>query len=266
MVTIGLFDKITLKENPVPGQIAMTCTDPSLPCDDRNLVVRAAKLIREIPSDSVFIHLEKQIPHGGGLGGGSSDAAFTLQALDEFWNLKKSTNELAGLAARLGSDVPFFLHGPSSICRGRGELVQPVASSTIARWALLILPGLSMPTPAVYQQFDAMGYGRQADVEIEPDWNRLAQLPSRELLNELVNDLEAPAFAVAPQLGALRASIEQELGRPVRMSGSGSSLFTLYDDRAEATAAARLVSQEQMAPATAIALAPSEKACHGCKA
>jgi 4-diphosphocytidyl-2-C-methyl-D-erythritol kinase len=241
MTTIGLRDTITLSSSPGSKEIALTCSDPTLPCDDRNIVMKAAKLLRGQLNRSVAIHLEKQIPHGGGLGGGSSDAAHTLRALDHFWELRNSVKHLHELAGQLGSDVPFFLHGPSSVCKGRGELVKPIASPALARWVLLILPALSMPTPAVYRKFDQMKLGQMEDIEHEPAWNRLANLSSQDLLRELVNDLEAPAFAIEPTLGKLRADIEQTLGRIVRMSGSGSSLFTLFDTKEEAeTAAARI--------------------------
>ncbi len=241
MVTIGLADSLEFSKHTEPGEIAMTCSDASLPCDDRNLVVRAAKLIRQNPEQSVRIHLEKIVPHGGGLGGGSSDAAATLVALNRFWNLRKSYADLAELAGRLGSDIPFFFHGPSSVCRGRGEIVRPIAPPALARWVLLILPELSMPTPAVYREFDAMKLGSDQHVEIEPDWDRWALLPSVELLGELVNDLEAPAFGIEPRLALLREQIEQKLARTVRMSGSGSSLFTLYDTAEECESGRKLI-------------------------
>jgi 4-diphosphocytidyl-2-C-methyl-D-erythritol kinase len=256
MATIGLFDKITLRESKVPGEIRMTCSDPSLPCDDRNLIIKAAKLLRTEPTQSVLIHLEKHIPHGGGLGGGSSDAAFSLTALNRFWKLRKSDQELANLAAQLGSDIPFFLYGPSSVCRGRGEIVRPIPSPTAAKWVVLILPNFAMPTPAVYRQFDAMKAGNQDDVETEPNWTQWAALTSTELLSQLVNDLEPAAFAIATELAQLREAIEKTLGRVVRMSGSGSSLFTLYDQPEEASAAAKMVTGRHSQRAVAVELAP----------
>jgi 4-diphosphocytidyl-2-C-methyl-D-erythritol kinase len=241
----------------IGGGIRMTCTDPTLPTDDRNLVVKAAKLLRGDANLSVAIHLEKKIPHGGGLGGGSSDAAFTLAALNQFWQLDKSTKELSDLAAQLGSDIPFFLHGPSSVCHGRGEQVRPIASPTLSRWALLILPDLSMPTPAVYKQFDAMKLGQITDIDNEPDWNQWAALSSQDLLPQLVNDLEPPAFAIESRLAKLRADIEQQLSRPIRMSGSGSSLFTLYDTRAQAANAAASVNPKHGVNAIEVEMTPT---------
>ena len=195
MATIGLYDTITFN-HARDGRISMTCNEPTIPTDDRNLVIKAAKLLNGDSQHSVQIHLEKDIPHGGGLGGGSSDAASTLLGLNQYWKLNRSLESLDPLAAKLGSDINFFLHGPSSACKGRGELVRPIPAPAIAKWVLLILPDITMPTPAVYRQFDAMKLGRESDVNDEPDWSAWAALPSEKLLGKLVNDLEAPAFAI----------------------------------------------------------------------
>jgi 4-diphosphocytidyl-2C-methyl-D-erythritol kinase len=256
MTTIGLVDQLTISSNPGSKEITLACSDATLPCDDRNIVMKAAKLLRGQLNRSASISLEKQIPHGGGLGGGSSDAAHTLVALNHFWELKNPPKHLHELAGQLGSDVPFFLHGPSSICKGRGELVKPIASPTKARWVLLILPAMSMPTPAVYRKFDEMKLGRMEDIESEPAWNRWAALSSQDLLRELVNDLEAPAFAIEPALGKLRGDLEQEIGRIVRMSGSGSSLFSLYDQQEDAKAVAEKIGRDGLR-AMAVEMTPS---------
>src|SRR5581483_8619857 len=103
-------------------------------------------------------------PAGAGLGGGSSDGAFTLMALNRLWKVGGAADVLSAFAARFGSDLSFFFHGPSSVCRGRGEIVSPVERPT-ARWAVLVLPAISMPTPDVYRRFDAMNLGRHQDVD-----------------------------------------------------------------------------------------------------
>lgn len=192
----------------------------------------------------VAARLEKQIPLGAGLGGGSSDAARTLVALNRYWHLDRSMDELAPIAARLGSDVAFFLYGPSSVCTGRGEVVKPVPPPAKAKWVVLALPDIHMPTAAVYGRFDQLGLGFDEHIEEgrQPDWREWSSRKSKDLLIDLVNDLERPAFEIRKDLGTLRAGIELKLGRPVRMSGSGSSLFTLYDERGEAEAAANVIS------------------------
>jgi 4-diphosphocytidyl-2-C-methyl-D-erythritol kinase len=103
---------------------------------------------------------------------------------------------------------------------------------------VLILPGLSIPTPAVYRKFDEMGIGDRDSIQTQPDWLQWADLSAGPLLLRLVNDLEAPAFVLCPQLADIRNESEQQLGQIVRMSGSGSSLFTLYDNAADAESAA----------------------------
>jgi 4-diphosphocytidyl-2-C-methyl-D-erythritol kinase len=224
----------------------------TVPTDGTNLVARAASLWvmarhgtgnnGPFADGGISIVLRKSIPVGAGLGGGSSDAARTLIVLNRLDNAGLSPAQLAELGATLGSDVPFFFHGPSSICRGRGELVTPTAPPTIARWAVLFLPDISLATAHVYKRFDeiklgsdlGLGSGATLGTEVEPDLSTWAKLPAVELMDRLVNDLEAPSFDVCPSLGTLRTQLTQATGRTVRMSGSGSSLFTLADDKATA--------------------------------
>jgi 4-diphosphocytidyl-2-C-methyl-D-erythritol kinase len=229
--TIGLFDELELAQS---SQTRLECDQPEIPTGMENLVVRAAAAL----GVTAKMKLTKQIPVGGGLAGGSSDAARALLGLDQLWNLNRSRQELAAVAARLGSDVPFFLHAPSAVCTGVGETVRttPVPA---ARWALLILPPMSMPTPKVYQRFDQMKLPDARSIEREPDFAAWAILPALQLLPLLVNDLEQAAFDLNPRLSELRKQWQSQLGQPVRMSGSGSTLFTLYDTRAQARAAAK---------------------------
>jgi 4-diphosphocytidyl-2-C-methyl-D-erythritol kinase len=268
-----------------PARVTLECDMPGLPCDERNLVVkialafardaRAADKATDAPRISGSIGdspdsrhgvrgevsgiramLHKRIPMGAGLGGGSSDAARTLLGLNQLWGVGRAADDLSAFAARFGSDLPFFFHGPSSICRGRGEIVAPIGKPGPG-WAVLILPEVSMPTPDVYRKFDAMGLGREQDLIDEPDWASWTKLPSVELLPRLVNDLEPPAFAIAPRLGELRNRIERIVGRPVRMSGSGSSLFTLFDEEHEAKEASARIMRDAGERAPAVELSPS---------
>ncbi len=234
MVTVGLSDVLTVAP---ADRLTFTCDDPTLPTDERNLVVKAitalaARLNRD---PAVAVHLAKKVPAGGGLGGGSSDAAHALMAVADLWGATDPAM-LAAVAAGVGSDVPFFLYGPSSVCRGRGEVVTPVAPPAVAKHAVLVLPNMAVSTPAVYRRFDEMGLGSDTAGDLgEGAWT---SLPAAELMRHLVNDLEPPAFALRPDLGELRSRLERTLGRVVRMSGSGSTLFTLFDDPGSAADAA----------------------------
>jgi len=253
MVTLDLHDTITATSS--PGGIRLTCDQPDLACDATNLIVRAATALAHAVSaeaegyaDSYTspdtfapcgadIRLAKRIPMGGGLGGGSSNAAATLILLNRLWNIYWPMPRLAQLAATLGADVPFFFHGPSSICRGRGQIVNPVAPPS-PRAAMLVLPAFPMPTAAVYRRFDELSLGDALTVEAEfPDWHALRAI---ELLEHLVNDLEKPAFDLEPRLPRLADHFRSVCRRPIRMSGSGSTLFTLYDTMEEAQSAAAI--------------------------
>ena len=131
MAPVSLADRITIERAGEQDGIRFTCDNPSLPADDDNLVVRAAKLFRRRTNvtTGITIALEKKIPHGAGLGGGSSDAAGTLLGLNELFAANLPEDELLKLAAELGSDVPFFVVRSPAVCRGRGEIVTPVGAS-----------------------------------------------------------------------------------------------------------------------------------------
>ncbi|HEY1628377.1 MAG TPA: 4-(cytidine 5'-diphospho)-2-C-methyl-D-erythritol kinase [Tepidisphaeraceae bacterium] len=257
MCTVALFDTLTIEP---ANALALTCDDPRLPCDATNLVLRAARSFKPERSDGpdsfgAKIHLQKRIPFGAGLGGGSSDAARTLLGLDQLWNSRRTTAQLSSTAADLGSDVPFFLHGPSSVCSGRGEIIKKI-SPPKPKAAVLILCNDLIATPAVYRRFDDMRLGDRAAIADEPDWQQWTDLSAGPLLKKLVNDLEPPAMALCPQLGKLRDEIENLLARPVRMSGSGSSLFTLFDEMSEANAAVDRMGTRRELRVLAVNIAP----------
>jgi 4-diphosphocytidyl-2-C-methyl-D-erythritol kinase len=173
------------------------------------------------------------------MGGGSSDAARTLLALNRLWNVRLDGNALSALAGELGSDVPFFLGKSSALCSGRGEIIE-AAAAPAPRCCVLILPPYSLSTREVYERFDALARdegGRSKDEAIlqVPGW---ARLPAAELMGRLFNDLEEAAFSIRPELGELRQELERKWGWVVRMSGSGSTLFTLADGMEEGKALA----------------------------
>ena len=251
---IGLADELSFR--PAQGlNVLLTCDRPGVPCDQTNLVMRAAELLRPLATKPIGlrIHITKRIPMGGGLGGGSSNAAAALEAISQIWHCRSDASMLSRLAAQLGSDVPFFLNGPSAICRGRGEQVSPFARPR-ATAVLLLLPDITMPTPMVYRVFDQIGPGSDLDAVALPRPDMRAE----ELLPTLVNDLESPAFAISPELKRLRETTEGILGRPVRMSGSGSTLFTIYDDIAEAESAQTRIAAQMRIKAVPTALCAAD--------
>jgi len=225
MAPISLADRMTIERAGDDGEIRFSCDDPSLPVGDDNLVVRAAKLFRERTkvTSGVTVSLEKKIPHGAGLGGGSSDAASTLLGLNEIFAAGLSLDELLLLAAELGSDVPFFIVRSAAVCRGRGEIVERMTFD--ANFHLLLLkPDFGVPTP--------WAYGR---------WKDSRKLPgvdfSAQQLNGIrfVNDLERPVFEKFIFLARLKTWLRQQPEVAVAlMSGSGSTMFAVLGDGAEA--------------------------------
>ena len=257
---------------------ALSCSDPDLPVDAAgNLVTRVATALADTLSrpgegstargatraretGRVSAFLNKRIPPGAGLAGGSADAAATLLALNRIWRLDRTRSELSAFAAQFGSDLSFFFAKTgSAICTGRGEIVRPIAPPDTCRWAILVLPKFPMPTPAVYRRFDEMRLGDERRISEEPDWAAWSKLPAAELMPRLVNDLEPPAFSLRPELGELRGALEAKLGRAFRMSGSGSSLFSLCDRFDEAESLAGRARDEMSVDAMAIEIAPAVK-------
>jgi len=250
--TVGLCDTLELTATEAPG-ITLQCDRADVPTDATNLIVQAGQaILRHLPSPrGAAVTLQKRIPMGGGLGGGSSNAATALIGFNQIWNARLPMSRLHDLAAQLGSDVPFFLHGPSSVCTGHGENVTPIARPR-PRWAVLFFSDFSMPTRQVYQQFDQKP--RQG-IQDHPLWPQWTNLPAPLLLLLLRNDLEEPAFELRPELATLRSDLERHLGQPVRMSGSGSTLFTLADEQEEAEEFAQLA-RLLCGNAVAVELAP----------
>jgi len=223
IVALTLADTLTLEASADCG-VAFSCSDASLPCDDSNLVVRAARRFFETAglTPAVRIHLEKAIPHGAGLGGGSSDAATTLAGLNQLFGSPLTAEKIAGLAAEIGSDVPFFLAGGAAVCRGRGELVEPVPFPYQLP-LLLIKPPFGVPTPWAYSRWkDSRELPGVSYAVQDFTWGRLT------------NDLERPVFEKYLFLPVLkRWLLQQPEVAGALMSGSGSTCFAVLRDGAD---------------------------------
>ena len=255
MQTIDLADELTATPAP-PGQLSLSCSEPSLPVDASNLVLRAAELLRaEVsrPQLSVSLHLNKRIPIGAGLAGGSSDGATALMLLNRFWQLDLPASSLQRLATQLGSDVAFCLAGGSQLCFGRGELLEPLPQTPEIGVLLVKDPSVSVSTPWAYGRCKALRSEHYLDDELAFEerrqslrqgallnWFRSAERTNAPL--PLRNDLQS---VVAPEVESVRLglSLLSRAGSPleVAMSGSGPSLFALYPSIAEAAAAAALL-------------------------
>jgi len=235
MAPISLRDELTIEPN--ESGLVFSVDDPSLPVGEDNLVVRAARSffgeVQEEPR--VRITLRKKIPHGAGLGGGSSDAASTLLGLNRLYGGRLPSSRLTNVAAGIGSDVPFFLGQSAAWCRGRGEIVEPATVPSMP--VLLLKPQFGISTPWAYLR-----------------WRDSRELPGVDFAAQSVgelslqNDLEPPVFEkhifLAQMKGWLR---DQPEVAAALMSGSGSTVFAVLRDSKSADAIA-IRAREELDP------------------
>jgi 4-diphosphocytidyl-2-C-methyl-D-erythritol kinase len=219
MVPIGLADPIEISHGGGKG-IEFLCSDPELPGGGDNLCVKAAEafLASTGLDHGIRIALMKKIPHGAGLGGGSSDAAAVLKGLNELFNHPLVEEELHQIAATLGSDVPFFLHGGAAMCRGRGEILEE-APVLPERTLLLIKPPFPVPTAWAYRNY--------AELK-ESGMSPLPQQPQRLGEIGIVNDLEPAVFHKYLLLPSMKAWLLEQPGVECAfMTGSGSTMVAV---------------------------------------
>ncbi len=213
---ISLHDQLTIEPSET---LTLTCSDASIPVDDTNLIMRAA---RALGAPATSIHLEKQIPAGGGLGGGSSNAAATLLALDRMFAMHTSRDRLHEIASSLGSDVPFFLVGGTAYATGRGEILSPLPP--VAHVPLvLVLPEERVLTKDAFASI--CDYSAPAGIE------RYRQAIGHDLFSEqelMTNDFEKGVFSRLPQLGRWRQQLLESGAVWAGMTGSGSTLVGAF--------------------------------------
>lgn len=234
MVPVSLFDTLELRP---ARRFSLEVDGPPLP--GVNTVEKAWRAVasrRRIPP--VRARLVKRIPAGSGTGGGSSDAAAMIEGLDLLFDLGLDRHEVA---AEVGSDVNFFLERGPALCTGRGEKTAPVPAGPPLH-AVLYWPGFGLSTPAVYAK--VREFLTSTPRSVRDFLNLYARSASGPLGRALFNRLEAPAFALHPELAALRNRLDRLLPNGARMTGSGSALYGLCDSRAEALRAAARVRAE----------------------
>ncbi|MBK6941896.1 MAG: 4-(cytidine 5'-diphospho)-2-C-methyl-D-erythritol kinase [Planctomycetes bacterium] len=227
---IDLADRLTVVRTDGEGITLTTCGRPC-PADPSNLVWKAAEALfsRTGRRFGLTVELEKRVPSGAGLGGGSSDAAAMLIAMNLLADARCSDAMLHECAAELGSDVPFFLLGGTALARGRGERLEAILPERAPhRWFVVVFPGVEAPTAKVYgafsldlkKPFPNEGYALTT----------IERLPSDGRF-EATNDLAKPFFTLFPQVADLRERMQAETGRVFSVTGSGSAMFTTVEHR-----------------------------------
>ncbi|MDB5253706.1 MAG: 4-diphosphocytidyl-2C-methyl-D-erythritol kinase [Flaviaesturariibacter sp.] len=190
---------------------------------ENNSCAKAWSLMRQSFPDlpPVHLHLHKALPSGAGLGGGSADAAFTLVLLNRKFNLGATDTDLESMAAKLGSDCAFFIRNTPAFATGRGEVLEPVTLSLDRYRIAIVNPGIHVPTPWAFRQ-------------VTPDDNRpslreMVGMPVPRWRSLLVNDFEKPLFAAHPEIGAVKDRLYAAGATYASMTGSGSTVFGLFD-------------------------------------
>ena len=230
---IDLFDDLELTLNPT-GDIRVFCDHPDVPTDSRNLVFKAAQLLKDdfALQEGVDFVIKKRIPVAAGLAGGSSNAATALLGLSRLWKLDLTRRELLACARTLGSDVPFFIYDCSwAIGTGRGDRIKPLILDT-KLWHILIVPSIKMYTKEVFEAVNLELTKTNDDVNI---FTRSLKKSDISVIGGLLrNDLESPIIKLAPDLRKFKDHMMTLNTQGVSFSGSGPALFGLTADRQQA--------------------------------
>jgi 4-diphosphocytidyl-2-C-methyl-D-erythritol kinase len=234
---ISLHDVVSCMPTPGAG-FAIECDIAGVPLNESNLVWRAAQrlwraLRRPGEVEGVTVRLDKRIPLQAGLGGGSADAAAALVGLARLWRAPVKPNQLVDVAVTLGADVPFFLSGGTALGLGRGEEIYPLADLP-THWVVLLVPGFGVSTSDAYGWWDSEHTLVRRSLAREPQYVP-GPWPSRAA--QMVNDLEGPIALHHPEIDQMKAALKRAGALAAAMTGSGSTVFGLFQKRHDAVRA-----------------------------
>jgi 4-diphosphocytidyl-2-C-methyl-D-erythritol kinase len=231
--TVSVADELTFEL--AEREITIYCDHPDVPCDETNLAYRAAKSLSDFTGAGLGarIRITKRLPVAAGLGGGSGNGAVTLLALQRLWNVRVEPRDLFGLAAKLGADVPFFLIGGTCLGVGRGDEIYPLADIN-EEFLLLVNAGIAVPTRDAYANLSPELTKPEAIIKMPLSFEAAyAAIARPGAPVPLINDLENPVFARHPALVEVKRRLKQAGARGVLMSGSGSTIFAIFDSAEE---------------------------------
>ena len=225
--TVSLCDFLTFSES---DDLTLTCDLNDIPTDETNLIIKAAKALQTAFNiqKGAKIHLEKNIPSPGGLGGGSADAAITLLGLAKLWDIKTDLPTLSDIGEKLGADVPFFLYGGTASGTGKGTEIGQI-DDIIEEYLLIVTPNVNVQTAEAYQKLDAPHLTNVDSKSIlEICFHEVEKLKSKQQV--LRNDFEKVIFSIEPEIKRVKDSLLKFNPKFVLMSGSGASVFAVFEN------------------------------------
>jgi len=239
--TVSLCDILYFAES---EKLELTCENAAIPTDGRNLIIQAANSLQRVLGidRGAFIHLEKRTPSPGGLGGASSNAAVALIGLARLWDVAVADGLLNEIAMELGSDVPFFLHGGTAIGTGRGEVIEHIDDREASEM-LIVTPEVNVSTR---DAFAGLGAATLTNVDL----NRILPVCRKDaesvdpLHSVLTNDFERSVFSAYPEIERVKKTLIELGAVTAAMSGSGASVFAVFDKKETRQAANKALDQE----------------------
>lgn len=244
MQTVGIYDELELTR--IRSGISITTDDNGLPTDENNLIYKAASIMKEeyrIPG-GIHIHLTKNIPVAAGMAGGSSDAAATFKGINRLFDLGCGLEELVKLGVRVGADVPYCVMGGTALAQGIGEKLTALEQAPDC-FVLVAKPDISVSTPYVYRQLDAVGIKHHPDIDGMVEAIREGSLQG--VLDRMENVLELVTVKKYPVIDAIKLRMRELGALNSLMSGSGPTVFGIFIDREEAHRAYERMKREGMA-------------------
>jgi 4-diphosphocytidyl-2-C-methyl-D-erythritol kinase len=236
---INLYDEITLGAYET---ISLSVNSPAIPQDKENLCWKAAELLQQEfqTKQGAHIRINKNIPVGAGLGGGSSDAAAVLQTLPKLWNKNAEQSLLHTLAIRIGSDVPFFLGHQSAYAEGRGEKLSYLHVE-LPYWIVVVNPGIHVSTAWAY---NTVFRKRNGIFPHRTTLKNMCSLPPAQWLPAITNDFEEIVFEAYPEIGKIKTKLLALKAVSALLSGSGSSVFGFFEDEADVAHAVKIFEKD----------------------
>jgi 4-diphosphocytidyl-2-C-methyl-D-erythritol kinase len=242
--TIDLADTLTLTSRS-DGRLSLACDVPEVPVDEHNLCLQAARRLREASGHAGGAHIDliKRIPVQAGLGGGSSDAAATLLGLNRLWGLDRTIGELAEIGASLGADVPFFLIGGTALGIGRGDELVPLPDA-VGKTVLVVSPPVAVSTAWAYEHLNFI-LTKMPETATIGGLHRVLAQGAVDLRN-CTNDFELAVFPEFPLLLRIKHLLLEAGASQAMLSGSGGSLFGLFESDVMCQTAVQLLQARQV--------------------